>query len=117
MRERVGEIAGAAVQGLSPSCAGKSGWALQNSYECTVACEHQWGACGSWESTKGSEEWVVHRTGFWAVGEDAESPTSKAGMCSGSWQVCAGGLQFMAGRGAYAWQSTMGHLGPQKEEL
>ena len=117
MRERVGEVPGAAVRGLSPSCAGKSGWALPNNYECTAACEHQWGACGSWGSTRGGEEWVVHRAGFWGAGKDAESPTSKAGKCSVSWQVCAGGLRFMEGSGAYAWESTVGHLGPQNEEL
>lgn len=53
MRECVGEVLGAPVRAPSPSCTGMSGWAPQNTYEGTVACEHQCGACRSWESTRG----------------------------------------------------------------
>lgn len=72
---------------------------------------------GAGGAQEGARNGVIYCAGFWGVGEDAESPTSKAGMCSDSWQVCAGGLRFLAGRGAYGWESTVGHLAPQNEEL
>lgn len=63
------------------------------------------------------EEWVIHCAGFWGLGESAESPSGKAGMCGGSRPDCAGRLWFMAGWDAFAWESTVGCLGPQNEEL
>ena len=70
MTECVGEVLWAAAQGLSPSCAGKSAWALRNSCECTAACEYPRGVCGSWGSTRGGKELVVGCADFWGVGED-----------------------------------------------
>lgn len=52
MREHVSEVPGAAVWGLSPSCAGQNGWAMQNNCECPAACEHQQELVGVWGSTR-----------------------------------------------------------------
>lgn len=59
----------------------------------------------------------MHCAGFWALGEGAESPSGGAGMYGGPWPVSAGRLQFVAGRDAFAWESTAGRLGPPNEEL